>query len=249
MNITKEDILNQWSWLPYDKLMNYVDIVETDRVNNLDKYKAFNEFTPSELTIEQIKKFRTWLASTIISFNIAYDAPTSHMLNYYAGGMYDDVVSALTMFGTSISATSVLNTPTTSSCGCSNGVSVSLTNANICDSLEIYRRKIYEAMVKTFSVIDFWLDFDPEFLQMFKLYIDNIIKLNLPLTTSQYQTDFVDCTCQLKGNTEQEINIQRLTRLSKSLQYMIDGEIKGNRNYITTSLTDWATYLYERMEW
>ena len=28
-----------------------------------------------------------------------------------------------------------------------------------------------------------------------------------------------------------------------------DDEIKGNRNYIATSFKDWATHLYERMEW
>lgn len=104
-------------------------------------------------------------------------------------------------------------------------------------------------MVSVFSNIDFWLDFDPEFLTMFKKYIDGILQHNLPLQNDDYSSHFVDCTCQLKGNTSQELNRQILIKLSKSLQYMIDDEVKGNRNYIATSFTDWATYLYEKMEW
>ena len=105
-------------------------------------------------------------------------------------------------------------------------------------------------MISIFSNIDWWLDFDPEFLEMFKTYIDNIIKINFPFgISSVIDDDYVECGCNITSNTLQQRAIERLNRLSESLKMMINNDVSGHRNYITSALADWATYLYEIMEW
>jgi len=270
--------LFSFDFLPLDDLSAYVDVKATELANDVNKYITFNQFTPSgDLTIEQIKRFRTWLAETILSFNMVVDADTNHMLDYYAGGMYNDVVAALTTFGkTNLSLTTI----STSGCGCagsSAGVSQSVVASTLgssqcgcagtqnlsslyaqglanCDPLWIYRKNIYLKMVEVFSNIDFWTQFENEFIAEFKLYIDNIIKLNLSLVTSAWQSDFVDCGCVNDMEAAQQRNIARLKNLSNALQfiydYITDGTgITGHKKYIASALNEWATYLYEMMEW
>lgn len=239
--LVKESDIREESWMSYDEIKNYVDIEITTKLNNVDKYREFNRFIASDITLDQLKKFRTWLASTLLTFDIQ-DSKTNHMLSYYANRMYDNTVEALSEFGVSTPQVDL-----SSPCGC-NSIAQTL-NINVCDLLTNYRRGIYQYMISIFSQIDFWMDFDPEFIEMFKRYIDGILQHDLPLHNDEYSTNFVDCTCQLKTNTVQELNRQILVKLSKSLQYIKDDEIKGNRNYIATSFKDWATHLYERMEW
>ena len=104
-------------------------------------------------------------------------------------------------------------------------------------------------MVEMFGDINFWLRFDDNsgFIEEFKKYIDNIAKCNLVLHKSEYVSDFVDCGCDTTD--EQSDMIKILQKLSQSLQYIIDKDIKGHKNYITDSLDSWARYLYELMEW
>ena len=111
-----EVVLADYPHIYYQDLSPYVDWTLSELANDINKYIVFNKFTPSgELTWEQVKVFRTWLASTILSFDIVDDKDITHMLNYYAGGMYDDVVSALQSFGnTTLSLTSL----TQKGCGC-----------------------------------------------------------------------------------------------------------------------------------
>jgi hypothetical protein len=102
-------------------------------------------------------------------------------------------------------------------------------------------------MVVMFSDINFWSRLAPEFIREFKVYIDNIINLNFKLVKSNWQSTFIDCSCD--GSKEQENALEILKRLSNSLGYMKDGDINGHKNYITTSLLDWAKWLYEDMQW
>jgi hypothetical protein len=37
--------------------------------------------------------------------------------------------------------------------------------------------------------------------------------------------------------------------LEKSLTYIIEDKVDGNRNFISDSFTKWASLLYERMYW
>jgi hypothetical protein len=270
--------LFSFDFLSLDDLSSYVDVKATELTNDVNKYITFNQFTPSgDLTIEQIKRFRTWLAETILSFNMVVDADTNHMLDYYAGGMYNDVIAALTTFG---NTTLSLTTVNTSGCGCagsSAGVTQSVVattlgssqcgcagNQNLsnlyaqglanCNPIWIYRKNIYLKMVEVFSEIDFWTQFECDFIQEFKLYIDNIISMNLSLVASAWQSDFVDCGCINDQYQAQKRNIERLKRLSNALELiynsMTGGDtIKGHTKYIASALNEWATFLYETMEW
>ena len=40
-----------------------------------------------------------------------------------------------------------------------------------------------------------------------------------------------------------------LQQLSNSLNYIINNDILGHKNYISTAFNNWAKYLYESMEW
>lgn len=238
-----------------EDMFPYIDMYETDRANSVIKYALLNGYTPdSNITIEELKKFRTWLATNLLLFDVnndgepLYNENDIHVLKYYKGGMYDDVVKALSTFGGNNESNVTLEQLGQSTCGCSSDLS-SLYNlsVNVCDSMTIYRKNIYTHMVEMFSKIDFWSQFPSPFILEFKKYIDNIIKCNFKLTKSQYISEYADCGCI--NNDEQADMIAILKRLSQSLQYIADNNTIGNKNYINDSLRDWSSRLYELMEW
>ena len=52
---------------------NYVDQTETDIVNSVDKYKSYNNYTPTgDLTRDDLKRFRTWLAASLLNMNYTF---------------------------------------------------------------------------------------------------------------------------------------------------------------------------------
>lgn len=241
-------ILSPYHWLKIDDVQLYIDQSTTSQINDVSKYIAYNEFVPSDLTVDDLKKFRTWLASTILSFKTITDEKTTHMLQYYANGMYDDVISGLTTFG---GDTYNITSTTSSTCGCSSSAQTlqQLSDVVLCQPLSVYRTNIYKYMIEVFSDMSWWLEFDPEFLQMFKTYIDNIIKAGFVFGQPSVIDDYVDCGCRIDSDATQQRAIERLNRLSEALSMMIEGSTTGHKNYITTALTDWTTYLYEIMEW
>ena len=85
-----------------------------------------------------------------------------------------------------------------------------------------------------------------DFLKEFKLYIDNVLSLDLSLEVSEFINVYADCTCATSLNSQ---NKSILERLSVSLGYMIENKTIGHKNYITDSLRDWASTLYEKMYW
>ena len=96
-----------------------------------------------------------------------------------------------------------------------------------------------------FSNIDFWTQWSPEFLGIFKKYVDNIIKSNLPIGNISSDT-YQDCSCNNKNGSD---NNHILQRLSESLSYMMVGDICGHKNYIYDALYEWSSKLYEYMIW
>ena len=96
-----------------------------------------------------------------------------------------------------------------------------------------------------FSNIDFWVRYPMEFLGVFKKYVDNIIKLNLPINHDNYDR-YSECSCE-DTNSNDSINI--LKRLSESLDYMMTNNIHGHKNYIYDALHEWSSKLYENMIW
>lgn len=244
----------------YDpKIICYVDEIETDRINNTIEFRLKNKYTPDEdITIEELKNFRTWLASELLLMdqtelgeqkNSYFTEAETHVLRYYAGGMYDSTIKILSEFGGSVST---LNLGTTvSSCGCSHSSDLSNlynTSLNICEPISIYRKNIYEKMVQMFSNVSFWDRWSQEFILTFKKYIDNIINLNLPINQSILSNVFADCGCSTNDNSQSQA-MSILKRLSMSLDYIHSEQISGHKNYINDAFKDWSSILYESMQW
>lgn len=227
----------------------WIEESATLKVNSISKYQIQNEIESSELTIKELKIFRTWVAKSILDFNFEFDWTTTHMLNYYKDNMYNKVVQALQEFGTD---TSGLVMPINSlSCGCSNGITLTEINKRsyTCDPLMTYRLNIHNKMVEVFSDIDFWMEFGNGFLSSMKKRIDEIVRLNFILSPTEHKSDFIDCVYDLDGNTSQQRNMRRLVKLSQALEYMINDDISGHRLYISDAFKEWAAYLYENMYW
>lgn len=240
-------------------ILPYIDTVATDEANNMYQFILKNNYSPdADITLDELKKFRTWLATQLLKFDQnnegvqqykIFDDDTTHMLQYYANNMYNEVISILTSFG-QYNVNYIQTNP--HQCGCVNiGNLSSLYNNSltVCDPISIYRENVYNKMVQVFSNVDFWAQWPVEFLGEFKLYIDNIIKTNLKLYKSKYTSNFVDCGCLTNDNESQEVNQAILKRLSESLSYIINDDINGHKNYIASAFMDWSKYLYELMEW
>ena len=76
-------------------------------------------------------------------------------------------------------------------------------------------------------------------------YLENIIKLNLPLTTAQEQ----QIACAVTSINLQEKYIDALKNLVTAFKYIIDDKITTNKNFILNSLDFWAKELYTNMLW
>lgn len=286
---SQDNDVEEFDNISYDLLKNIIidgksviDIDKTMLANDITYYLASNKYSPDgDITLDELKNFRTWLATYLLTFDqdeegeqkyVLYDDSVTHMLQYYAKGMYDDVVKYLSAFSSPLVS---LNS-TTSACGCNGigtvgglvtqsyiqnnvvaksncGCDTSALSGNYslssCDPIMIYKRNLYIKMVEVFSKIEFWNQFTRTFLIDFKKYIDGIINYDLPLTTSQFVSVFADCGCLNQADAEQQKNIAILKDLSKSLQYIIDSDVSGHKNFIQNSLTQWSSLLYENMQW
>ncbi len=274
--------LKNFTNIMYSLLIDYVDVEMTEEANDISLYIAANKYSSdSDITIDELKIFRRWLALYLLSFDQdetgkqqkkIFNDTTTHMLQYYAQDMYDDVIrylndfsSPLVSLGTVTSACGCnsigtiggtvtqsyiqQNVISKSNCGCDTSALSGNVSLNTCDPIFIYRKNIYMKMIEVFSNIDFWKQFSNIFLNDFKRYIDNIISNNFTLTTSQFVSVFADCGCLTQADTEQRKNQAILNDLSKSLQYIIDKQISGHRNFIMNSFVQWSSLLYEKMFW
>lgn len=238
-------------------VMNYVDSIETDKINSTVHFRMKNSYSPDDdITVDELKLFRTWLAQELLKMdqtelgeqkNSYLSDVETHVLKYYADNMYDNTVKILTEFGQVVPTLDTINS---SSCGCHHGSNLSSlynTELNVCDSVGVYRKNIYNKMIEMFSVESFWSQWSQEFINEFKKYVDNIIKCNFVLSKTEWHSEFVDCGCQ--NTSDQDRSIEILKRLSISLGYMRDGSIVGHKNYINDALYDWSSILYEKMQW
>ena len=126
------------------------------------------------------------------------------------------------------------------------------SSVTVCDPIAIYRRALYSQMVDVFSNINFWMQREKELLLEIKRYIDAIIKLNLPLTASQYVSELYDCNCLTSTDSAQERLMSILKNLSTAFDYMANDKVDkvtGNKNFIGDTLNQWAAKLYEIMRW
>ena len=253
----------------FDDLKQWMDRVRTltNLQNDFTKYDYLNKFTPDDdITIEELKVFRTWLASILLANTPIieqWDNPEmlTAMLTYYKQNMKDvttDLLIEFSKYMTSsvlVAGTGVQNVLNmallgmSSGCGCNGGVqgvgNVVATGA--CDPLQMYRNAIYNYMVEVFSNIDYWMGQVEICIEM-KKYIEGILKVGLPLG-SKVIDPYADCGCNTFGAESQVRYKKMLEALVQSLTYIIEGETSGHLNYINTAFSNWATYLYEYMYW
>lgn len=261
-------------------LTAWVDELETENVNDVQQYQRSNKYTTDpEITIDEVKKFRSWLATQLLLLDQTvsgrqkysfYDEPFTHVLEYYAHGMYDDTIKWLNQYaGLSLDINNnkmacgcvpTVNELTLNAagsvgvtggvtvgvgCGCA-GTSATDLTFGMCDCVNLYRRGIKAKMVEYFGDMNFWMQMPTSFLAEFKAYVDNIIRLNLPFANATY-TNYEDCLC---GKTSGQLAaMEILGRLVRALELIITNDTVGNRNYISDAFLDWARDLYELMEW
>lgn len=239
----------------------YIDATETDRINSMSDYIIKNNYvTDSDITVDELKKFRTWLATQLLLFDqnnlgqqlyVRYDADTTSMLEYYKNGMIDNTIESLIRM--SVYKDSAYKVVTDNTC-CCNRVDTEvelLYNINMvgCDPVTSYRSYIYNKMVSIYSEINFWTQFPSEFILEMKKYIDNIIRLDFTLYKQGECFSTAECG-ELTGNNNLQLKYKGfLKNLSESLQFIANGEIMGHKNFIGDSLYNWSTLLYENMEW
>lgn len=236
----------------FEFAQNYIDHNATETVNNINEYRIANEYVVDfNVDINQLRVFRTWLANEILMLNSSVsgeynDTLTSnqiHMLEFYQNNMYDEVVKQLSIFGidNNFKTSGAKNT-----CGCcsANTSLSSISTLTVCKPIEIYTKNIHDLMVQTFEDVNFWLHFNVEFVKLFKLYIDNIIRVGFAITSNDVNKLYVKCEC---GNS----NLHKMTlqNLSNALEYIINKETDKHRNFIHDALYNWAENLYDYMYW
>lgn len=236
--------------------------------NEQIKYEYLNEFTPDDnITIDELKRFRKWLASILLENEpLIQEWPTEDllriMLTYYKQDMKDSTIEMLAFMAPYMEQRELVigsNNQTRmgflgislgAGCGCSNNGLANYTGiaANAaCDPIGMYRTAIYNYMVDTFSNLNYWTQQVEICIEM-KKYIDGILKAGFPLSSNIVDT-ITDCSCSSVDTDAEATYRKMLENLSTSLQYIIDDEISGNKNFILTSFNNWAVYLYEHMYW
>ena len=253
----------------FDDMKDWMDQVTTLNIlqNNRTKYDYLNKFTPdNDITIEELKRFRSWLAGILLANTPMIESwnnpeMITAMLTYYKQNMTDSTTDALLEFGRYMTPNvlvasgglqSVFNMAMigrSAGCGCYNSLqgvgTVAATGG--CDPVQMYRNAIYNYMVETFSTLDYWTE-QVEICVEMRKYIEGILKVGLPLG-SKIIDPYADCGCNTFDSDSQTRYRKMLEALVQALTYIIDGTITGNRNYIITAFSNWATYLYEYMYW
>ena len=235
----------------------FVDLCETEEVNNVYKYIAANAYaTDEDIDINTLRGFRTWLATELLNLNSGlyedhlgkYSEEQIHMLEFYKNNMYNDVIKYLNMFGSK--DVRIVNNTTKNSCGCATTNINSIYNTgsiSTCNARNIYVDNIHNLMVKTFEDPNFWIAINTNFIKVFKKRIDNIIKAGFTIEIGSDKNPYIECSCS--DSTINTNGTKILERLSTALGYIIDKSTMGHINFIHDALYDWAEYLYEKMIW
>ena len=236
----------------FDFAQNFIDHDATETANPINEYRIANEYVVDfNVDITNLRSFRSWLANEILLLNSSMDGTYNdnlsdnqiHMLEFYKNNMYNEIIKQLSIFGIDNNFKAI---GSTNACGCCS-TNTSIENLSLitpCNPIEIYTKNIHNLMVQTFEDVNFWMKFNIEFIKLFKLYIDNIIKAGLVIKTNDINKMYTYCDC---GNTNLHTSI--LQNLSTSLDYIINNEVSNHRNFIHDSLYNWAETLYDYMYW
>ena len=229
-----------------DWMNEHVDLTETDKANDTLWCIKYNDYVSGDISIDDLKQFRTWFAESLFNIKTSWSEDEAHMLTYYINGMYDDALKWI-----SICAKKTIdeNKITGSACGCggSDLTNLYVDSLHVCDPESIYKEGIKNIMITTFTNLDMWKELPTSFVSDVKLYIDGIISKNFPFNTFTNDS-YAGCDC-LNNYTAQEAAMGILKNLSNSLEYIATGSMDGHKNYILKSLNDWAVNLYEIMQW
>lgn len=263
-------------FLDLELYTDYVDREATEKVNRMDAYILSNNYIPSDFTLDQIKKFRTFVASALLAnsqlWDDEYDATITdkitHMLLYYKNGMWDTVIKMLASFSDYTSGISLSGTytdcgcggttaagtikdsagiyKTQTGCGCSSA-NAALLLTNTCDCTELYRTSIRNFMIDVFSDWKFWDRVSEIVVPDMIAMLKAILEAGLPLSFTTTDVVYGDCSC-MNNNTDETGKII-VANLIKALEYIRDEAVVAHKNFIKNSLYAWASKLYERMEW
>lgn len=246
--VSEQNEIGEYVNLLYSSILNLVDQSTTTRINSVELYKNLNKFvSDDEITLDELKNFRNWMAENLLEIRTNLLSGEFEMLSYYKDDMFDQVIKSLSLFTTNTQPTVTYVNQKSCNCMTSN-IKSNMTITNQCDAVSEYRRGIYNRMVELFSDYTYWNDLGG-FIAEFKRYIDGIISYNLPLYTSQYVNVFDDCTCASQTDALQQRGIRAMKNLSQALQYIIDNDVAGHKNFINTSLNVFASEYYEMMKW
>lgn len=246
--VSEQNEIGEYVNLLYSSVLNLVDQSTTSRINSVELYKNLNKFvSDDEITLDELKNFRNWMAENLLEIRTNLLSGEFETLSYYKEDMFDQVIKSLSLFTTNTQPTVTYVNQKSCNCMTSN-IKSNMTITNQCDAVSEYRRGIYNRMVELFSDYTYWNDLGG-FIAEFKRYIDGIISYNLPLYTSQYVNVFDDCTCASQTDALQQRGIRAMKNLSQALQYIIDNDVTGHKNFINTSLNVFASEYYEMMKW
>jgi hypothetical protein len=246
--VSERNAIGEYVNLLYSSILNLVDQSTTSRINSVELYKNLNKFvSDDEITLDELKNFRNWMAENLLEIRTNLLSGEFETLTYYKEDMFDQVIKSLSLFTTNAQPTVTYVNQKSCNCMTSN-IKSNMTITNQCDAVSEYRRGIYNRMVELFSDYTYWNDLGG-FIAEFKRYIDGIISYNLPLYTSQYVNVFDDCTCASQTDALQQRGIRAMKNLSQALQYIIDNDVTGHKNFINTSLNVFASEYYEMMKW
>jgi hypothetical protein len=246
--VSEQNEIDEYVNLLYSSVLNLVDQSTTSRINSVELYKNLNKFvSDDEITLDELKNFRNWMAENLLEIRTNLLSGEFEMLSYYKEDMFDQVIKSLSLFTTNAQPTVTYVNQKSCNCMTSN-IKSNMTITNQCDAVSEYRRGIYNRMVELFSDYTYWIELGG-FIAEFKRYIDGIISYNLPLYTSQYVNVFDDCTCASQTDALQQRGIRAMKNLSQALQYIIDNDVTGHKNFINTSLNVFASEYYEMMKW
>ena len=231
-------------------ILEVIDLDGTEKANSIIEYLEYNECIPEDVTLDQVKKFRSWLAKILLEFVDNLTDNQKHILSYYANEMNDDTVKWLTEFGSLTMNYNVLNE---SACGCSGRSNLSSlynTHINTCDPILIYKSSIHNGMVQMFSDINFWKPINTNLLRTIVVYLKGILQYKLNLVPDVVDVnDIFTCKCLSTDNAGQKLATNIIENLIESFNYIIEDDVDGHKLTIQSSLNQWADKLYEFMEW
>lgn len=241
---------NVWS---SDELLKYVDFSETEKLQSIDRFEKYNKTIGNlgpNITTEMIKDTRGYLMELfekeIITDNYPNKELVIRMLQYFKNGAVDkEFTPVLIKINDLLNAGSLVNPGSTvpsvgsngnisSSCGCTSN-SGNITNFSTVnayrtqlnyDLVSEYHQGMLVLLDKVFGDPDLWILGCEVSTQLeIKEYIDGILKLqlNIPQFSQTFTKDLQD--------------------FSKTLEYLSEGAIVGNKNFIRDSITKFVKYI------